>query len=129
MTIANTPSGVAMPETSPLAAFSNHQIDWNLSPETAVTLYLEWGNNDWHAEHPPVRSRTDVATYFVVDAWQEPLQVRLVRRNSEAAEDLVIVPLPDALAKAFRAEYGSLKGVFEPLPVIKDWLRKELGQD
>ena len=94
--------------TSPLAAFADQQIDWNLTPEMAVTLYLEWGNNDWRSEHPPVRSKSDVATYFVVDAWQDPLKVRLV--------------------KAFRDEYGSLKGVFEPLPVIKDWLKKELGQ-
>ena len=105
--------------TSPLAAFADQQIDWNLTPEMAVTLYLEWGNNDWRSEHPPVRSKSDVATYFVVDAWQDPLKVRLVRRNSESADDLVT---------AFRDEYGSLKGVFEPLPVIKDWLKKELGQ-
>ena len=97
--------------TSPLAAFADQQIDWNLTPEMAVTLYLEWGNNDWRSEHPPVRSKSDVATYFVVDAWQDPLKVRLV-----------------PLVKAFRDEYGSLKGVFEPLPVIKDWLKKELGQ-
>lgn len=111
-----------------LAAFSDQQIDWNLSPEMAVTLYLEWGNNDWRSEHPPVRSKSDVATYFVVDAWQDPLQVRLVRRNSESADDLVTVPLPEPLAKAFRDEYGSLKGVFEPTPIIKDWLKQELGQ-
>ena len=74
--------------TSPLAAFADQQIDWNLTPEMAVTLYLEWGNNDWRSEHPP----------------------------------------PEPLVKAFRDEYGSLKGVFEPLPVIKDWLKKELGQ-
>ena len=54
--------------------------------------------------------------------------MRLVRRNSESADDLVTVPLPEPLVKAFRDEYGSLKGVFEPLPVIKDWLKKELGQ-
>ena len=95
--------------TSPLAAFADQQIDWNLTPEMAVTLYLEWGNNDWRSEHPPVRSKSDVATYFVVDA-------------------LVTVPLPEPLVKAFRDAYGSLKGVFEPLPVIKDWLKKELGQ-
>ena len=73
--------------TSPLAAFADQQIDWNLTPEMAVTLYLEWGNNDWRSEHPPVRSKSDVATYFVVDAWQDPLKVRLVRRNSESAGD------------------------------------------
>lgn len=115
--------------TSPLAAFSDLPIDWNMSPEMAVTLYLEWGNNDWRSEYPPVRSRSDVSNYFVVDAWNNPLSVRLVRRSSEQAEDLVSVPLPEPLAQAFRDEYGMLKGVFEPLPEIKSWLRKELQQD
>lgn len=55
----------------PLRQFSGLSIDWNLAPEDAVTLYLEWGNNNWHAEHPPVRSKDDVATYFVVDNWCE----------------------------------------------------------
>lgn len=113
---------------SPLTAFRGYPIDWDLSPETAVTLYLEWGNNDWRAPHPPVRSKNDVSLYFVVDAWKEPLTVRLVRRNSETAEDLVSVPLPEALARVFREEYGDLKGVFEPLPEIKDWLRTQLDQ-
>lgn len=113
---------------SSLSAFSGYPIDWDLSPETAVTLYLEWGNNDWRAPHPPVRSKNDVSLYFVVDAWKEPLTVRLVRRNSETAEDLVSIPLPEALAQAFREEYGDLKGVFEPLPEIKDWLRTQLDQ-
>ena len=115
--------------TSPLAAFSDLPIDWNMSPEMAVTLYLEWGNNNWRSEYPPVRSRSDVSNYFVVDAWNNPLSVRLVRRSSEQAEDLVSVPLPEPLAQAFRDEYGTLKGVFEPLPEIKSWLRKELQQD
>ena len=33
--------------TSPLAAFADQQIDWNLTPEMAVTLYLEWGRTLW----------------------------------------------------------------------------------
>ena len=31
----------------PLRPFADMPIDWNLSPEDAVTLYLEWGNNNW----------------------------------------------------------------------------------
>lgn len=114
---------------SSLSAFADQPIDWNISPEMAVTLYLEWGNNDWHAAHPPVRSKSDFVVYFVVDAWSEPIQVRLVRRNSELAEDLISIPLPEALVESFRKEYGNLRGVFEPLPEIKAWLRKELGQE
>ncbi|MEG2171737.1 MAG: hypothetical protein RRY29_00595 [Desulfovibrionaceae bacterium] len=111
-----------------LSAFSHYTIDWNLSPEHAVTLYLEWGNNDWHAEFPPVRSKADYATYFVVDTWGEKPIVRLVRRNSEAAVDLVSLPLPLNLLSNFTEEYGKLRGIFEPTPAIKDWLRHEIGQ-
>lgn len=110
----------------PLRCFADMPIDWNLSPEDAVTLYLEWGNNNWRGEHPPVRSKDDVATYFVVDNWSAKPRVRLVRRNSEEAVDLVTLPLPPDLERAFLAEYGGLKGVFEPTPAIKNWLRQEL---
>ena len=64
-----------------LKDFSLYNIDWNLSPEHAVTMYLEWGNNDWHSEYPPVRSKDDVSHYFVVDSWQEPPVIRLVKET------------------------------------------------
>ena len=54
-----------------LKAFSSLPIEWNLDPADAVTLYLEWGNNDWRAEHPPVRSKDDFAHYFVLDNWTD----------------------------------------------------------
>lgn len=107
-----------------LAAFPGEHVDWDMTPELAVTLYLEWGNNDWRSPHPPVRSRDDTVIYFVVDSWSDPPVVRLVRRNVDAAEDLAAISLPDTLARVFREEYGDLKGVFEPLPPIKAWLRE-----
>ena len=111
---------------SGLEAFRHLDIDWELSPEDAVTLYLEWGNNDWRAPFPPVRSKEDYATYFVVDAWLTPPKVRLLRRNSEKLEALAEVDLPEKLAADFAAEYGVLRGVFEPTPSIKAWLKAEL---
>ena len=54
-----------------LRDFSTLDISWNLTPEHAVTMYLEWGNNDWHSEYPPVRSKSDESYYFVVDTWDE----------------------------------------------------------
>lgn len=111
-----------------LKDFALCDIDWNLSPEHAVTMYLEWGNNDWHAEYPPVRSKEDVAHYFVVDSWQDPPVIRLVRRNSEKAEDLLTMPVPEELLEGFRVANGRLRGVSEPTPAIKDWLRRQLGQ-
>ena len=56
-----------------LKDFSTLDISWDLTPEHAVTMYLEWGNNDWHSEYPPVRSKDDMSNYFVVDTWgREP---------------------------------------------------------
>ena len=36
------------------------------------------------------------------------------------------VELPEALNADFAAEYGALRGVFEPTPAIKAWLKAEL---
>lgn len=112
--------------TEQLKSFSTLPIDWNLDPADAVTLYLEWGNNDWRAEHPPVRSKDDFAHYFVLDNWTDSPTLRLVMRNSEATEDLWVHPLPHELHAEFEREFGSLKGVFMPSDPMKDWLRDKL---
>ncbi len=109
-----------------LQDFHNMVIDWDMSPEDAVILYLEWGNNDWRNKHQPVRSKNDFSTYFVVDNWGPRPSLRLVRRNSEEAVDLLTMHLPEHLEKSFRAEFGGLKGVFEPTDEIKNWLRQQL---
>ena len=105
---------------------ADHMIDWNLGPEDAVTLYLEWGNNNWHAEHPPVRSKDDYATYFVVDNWEKKPTLRLVRRNSEEAIDLLVLDLPKNLEDEFKEEFAGLKGLYEPTESIKKWLKSEI---
>lgn len=112
-----------------LKPFMDLEIDWNLTPEHAVTMYLEWGNNDWHAEYPPVRSKTDVSRYFVVDAWEARPMIRLVQRNSENALDLVSFPLPEELMPHFREEFGSNKGLYAISEEIKTWLKKEMEQE
>lgn len=112
-----------------LKDFSLYNIDWNLTPEQAVTMYLEWGNNDWTAEYPPVRSKEDVSTYFVVDTWEDPPLIRLVRRNSEKAEDLFTMEMPAELIPKFREQNGNLRGISAPTPEIRAWLQKQLGQE
>ena len=115
-------------DMSQLHDFSLCDIDWNLTPEHAVTMYLEWGNNDWHSEYPPVRSKDDVSHYFVVDSWGAKPTLRLVRRNSEEAHDLLSMPLPPDMEKDFIAHHGAWRGIAEPTPAIKQWLRQELEQ-
>ena len=94
-----------------LQDYALYDISWNLSPEHAVTMYLEWGNNDWHSEYPPVRSKEDVSHYLDVDRWCNEHVLRLVRRNSE-----------------YESVHGKWRGISEPTPAIKSWLRHELGQ-
>lgn len=109
-----------------LKKFAEMDIDWDLAPEDAVTMYLEWGNNNWHGTHGPVRFKTDVSRYFVVDTWKEVPCIRLVERNSERADDLATFPLPEGLRPAWKEEYGNLKGVFAPTDAIKAWLKERL---
>lgn len=109
-----------------LSEFAYLPIDWQMTPEHAVTMYLEWGNNDWHSEYPPVRSKDDYSIYFVVDTWGEKPVIRLVKRNSEQADDLVSLELPEKLRKAWNDEFPGLRGIFEPTESIKEWLRQEL---
>lgn len=110
-----------------LRDYKHIDIDWNMTPEDAVTMYLEWGNNSWHAEHQPVRSKADYSTYFVVYAWDDTPRAILVRRNSEEARELAEVELPDELAKRFLDEIGHLKGVYAPNAEIRAWLEAEMG--
>ena len=112
-----------------LKDFTHRIIDWNLTPEHAVTMYLEWGNNDWQSEYPPVRSKTDVSTYFVVDTWGEKPVLRLVQRNSEQADDLLVMPLPEEFLPNFYEENGKNRGIYTLTDTIKTWLRRELGQE
>ena len=109
-----------------LKKFSSLPIEWNLDPTDAVTLYLEWGNNDWRAEHPPVRSKDDFAYYFVLDNWTKEPTLRLVMRNSESTEDLWVLPLPEDLRGNLEDEFGALKGVFMPSETMKEWLKHRL---
>lgn len=108
-----------------LRDYRNLDIDWNLSPEDAVTMYLEWGNNCWHAEHLPVTSKLCVSNYFVVYTWDEKPRAMLIRRNSEEAQELVSIELPDELGKRFLESVGNLKGVFSPNDEVRNWLEKQ----
>ena len=109
-----------------LKDFAMSDIDWSMSPEQAVTMYLEWGNNCWDRDHPPVRTPSDVSLYFVVDSWQDPPLIRLVRRTMEKAEDLLTLPMPAELIADYRAVHGHWRGISEPVPAVKDWLKAQL---
>lgn len=103
-----------------------NMIDWDMTPEEAVRLYLEWGNN-WTRGNYVIRSKNDVAHYFVVNTWEETPVVYLIRRDSEQAEELAKIKLPHQLKNRFLESIGHNRGVYAIEGEVKDWLQKELS--
>ncbi len=99
-------------------------IDWDMTPEEAVTLYLEWGNNWTHGKM--VKSKNDISHYFVVNTWDEPPRIYLIRRNSEEARELAIIDMPEKLKNRFLESVGHNKGVYAINEDVRAWLEKEL---
>ena len=75
-----------------------------MTPEEAVTLYLEWGNNWSHGKHL-VRSKKDISYYFVINTWDDPPKIYLVKRNSEESVELAIIDIPEFLKIPFLEEF------------------------
>jgi hypothetical protein len=97
-------------------------IDWDMTPEEAIRLYLEWGNN-WSHSNYVIKSKDDITYYFVLNTWDEKPVVYLVRRNSEDASELARVFVPDELIDDFLREN---KGVYAVDGEIRQWLMEEL---
>jgi hypothetical protein len=103
-----------------------NSIDWDMTPEEAVTLYLEWGNNWAHGNYV-IRSKDDVSYYFVINTWENAPVIYLIRRNSEQATELAKIDLPGNLVDDFIDTIGHNKGVYSIEGKVKDWLQKELN--
>ena len=96
-------------------------IDWDMTPEEAITLYLEWGNNWSHGRR--IISKDDSSLYFVLNTWGERPVIFLVWRNSDGATELAMFFPPDELIDRLTARH---KGVYAVEGKVKNWLREEL---
>jgi hypothetical protein len=103
-----------------------NSIDWDMTPEEAVRLYLEWGNN-WARSNYVIRSKSDVSHYFVINTWKEKPVIYLIKRNSEDAKELAQIEMPHRLQSNFLKQNGLLKGIYAVDGEVKRWLKKELG--
>jgi len=102
-----------------------NSIDWSMTPEEAVTLYLEWGNNWSHGKHL-VRSKDDVSIYFVVNTWTDPPMIYLIRRNSDEAREIAGMELPEPLRHRFLESVGYNRGVYALTEELVEWLKSTL---
>lgn len=101
-------------------------IDWEMTPEEAVRLYLEWGNN-WARGNYVIRSKEDVTHYFVVNTWGKTPIIYLIRRNSEEAVELAKIDMPEAIIAHFFEVNGNFKGVYPVEGEVKNWLKQQLN--
>lgn len=103
-----------------------NSIDWDMTPEEAVTLYLEWGNN-WSHDRKFVKSKKDVSYYFVINTWEKEPEVYLIRRNSEEAVELASFQMPEKVKKDFLEYVGYNKGVYPLNSDVREWLENALN--
>ena len=100
-------------------------IDWDMTPEEAVTLYLEWGNN-WANGKRRIRSKNDVSFYFIVNTWDDPARVYLIRRNSDEAVELAMIDIPEDKRRRFMESVSHLAGAYPVNKELRAWLEEEL---
>jgi hypothetical protein len=110
-----------------LRAFKDLIIDWEMTPEDAVAIYLEWGNNGYRGGYQnAVRGKEDFSHYFVINTWNDQPIATLVYRNSDGAEELAVLPLPEKLAENFLHRVYHHKGIYPVSADVKSWLEAEL---
>jgi hypothetical protein len=101
-------------------------INWEMTPEKAVRLYLEWGCDYVHANHE-IRSKTDVSYYFVINTWEKEPMIYLIRRNSEETAGLASFPIPAPLKQSFLNEIGNQNGIYALTSELQQWLQVQLA--
>lgn len=100
-------------------------VDWEMTPEEAIALHLEWGPLRSQAYYNS-RDNDNETIYFVVSTWHHSPVVRLVRRKGFDSEELAEFELPEDLKKDFLQGIGKYKGVYAVEGPIRDWLKQEL---
>ncbi len=100
-------------------------IDWSMTPEEAVRLYLEWGNN-WSGGYKMVRSKDDSVHYFVLNTWYETPLIYFVKRDYGGAVELAEIEVPDVMRHEKKYDIPIAKGVFAVDGELQFWLKKEL---
>ncbi len=100
-------------------------IDWDMTPEEAVRLYLEWGNN-WASGNYVIRSENDISYYFVINNWGENPVIYFIKRNEKEAKEIAKIEMPEHLTRYFFEINGPSKGVFKLDNRVKKWLKNHL---
>lgn len=87
-----------------------NRINWNMTQEKAIEMYLEWGTG-WVRGHDFVSYHGQESIYFVLYDWERPYRATLIRRTTAAAEEIARVPVPEDLFLRALKESGHQAGV------------------
>ncbi len=85
-------------------------IDWTMTPEKAIEMYLEWGTG-WIRGNDFVSYMGQESVYFVIYDWEDPPCVTLLRRTTAGAEEIAKVEVPRELFDKAIEEDGHRPGV------------------
>jgi hypothetical protein len=102
-----------------------NSVDWEMTPEEAIALHLEWGPLRSQAYYNS-RDNDNETVYFVINTWKRPPILTLVRRRGFDSEELGNFKLPKNLEAEFLQGIGKYKGVYAVEGNVRDWLKKEL---
>lgn len=101
-----------------------NSIDWSMTPEKAVEMYLEWGSG-WTRGNDFVASANEESYYFVLFDWEtDPAFVTLLHRTIGGVEELAKIEVPRELFEAScREDGGRPGGTVHPLnQKLKEWV-------
>ena len=105
-----------------------NSIDWAMTPEKAIEMYLEWGTG-WIRGNDFVSSSDDESYYFVIYDWEtEPPLVTLLHRTLDGAEELAKIEVPKELFDAACKEDGKRPGgtVHRLNRSLQEWLNARI---
>jgi len=103
-------------------------IDWDMTPEKAVDMYLEWGAG-WVRGHDFVAGENDESVYFVLYDWEGDCAATLIRRTVDGAEEIARIQVPETLFNRACDEDGRLPGgtVHRLSRELIDWISERIG--
>jgi hypothetical protein len=103
-------------------------INWEMTPESAIETYLEWGTG-WSRKDSYMSHSDQESFYFVIYDWETPLTVTLIRRDVREVDELARIQAPEELIRSAIDEGGRKPGVgvYAINAPLKSWLRKALN--
>jgi hypothetical protein len=102
-----------------------NSVDWEMTPEEAIALHLEWGPLRSQAYYNS-RDNDNETVYFIINTWKKRPILTLIRRKGFDSEEIGDFILPEKLEAEFLKGIGQYKGIYAVDGNIRDWLRREL---